>query len=365
MRTSIPTPDDVFSVGEVARAAGVSGRTARHLVRDAQIPAFRGYLDREDALRAVRMLRGIEQAGHGRSPLTLPRETRRRSGFSLVASGLLHAAAILALVFAAWLKLLDANDTEQIVKDASPVRLVFLMTPGPGGGGGGSGLKMPEPPSRAERKPPARVVRKVSSPVPPVRKSPTPRPVTVEPPRPLPPPNVDPVVADPPKPAPAPPAVQAPVVPAPADSKNTLGVLSQAPALSVSAGSGQGGSAGAGDGSGLGDGRGAGIGPGSGGGTGGGPFQPGAGIEPPTLLREVKPLYTDEARRRSIEGDVTLEIVVRRDGSVGSPRVTRSLGAGLDERAVDAVRQWRFGPARRQGAPVDVVVEVSVEFKLR
>ena len=133
----------------------------------------------------------------------------------------------------------------------------------------------------------------------------------------------------------------------------------------MSAGSGQGGSAGAGDGSGLGDGRGAGIGPGSGGGTGGGPFQPGAGIEPPTLLREVKPLYTDEARRRSIEGDVTLEIVVRRDGISWSPRVTRSLGAGLDERAVDAVRQWRFGPARRQGAPVDVVVEVSVEFKLR
>jgi TonB family protein len=43
----------------------------------------------------------------------------------------------------------------------------------------------------------------------------------------------------------------------------------------------------------------------------------------------------------------------------------RSLGAGLDQRAVDAVRQWRFGAARRQGSPVDVVVEVSVEFKLR
>jgi len=79
----------------------------------------------------------------------------------------------------------------------------------------------------------------------------------------------------------------------------------------------------------------------------------------------VKPAYTDDARRRSIEGNVVLEIVVRRDGSVGNLRVLRSLGAGLDEKALDAVRQWRFGPARRQGAPVDVVVEVSVEFSLR
>ena len=60
-----------------------------------------------------------------------------------------------------------------------------------------------------------------------------------------------------------------------------------------------------------------------------------------------------------------LEIVVRRDGSVGNLRVLRKLGAGLDERALDAVRQWRFAPATRQRAAVDVVVEVSVEFKLR
>jgi TonB family protein len=53
------------------------------------------------------------------------------------------------------------------------------------------------------------------------------------------------------------------------------------------------------------------------------------------------------------------------DGRVGSVRTLRSLGGGLDQKAVEAVRQWRFSPARRQGAPVDVVVEVSVEFKLR
>jgi protein TonB len=82
-------------------------------------------------------------------------------------------------------------------------------------------------------------------------------------------------------------------------------------------------------------------------------------------VREVRPVYTDEGRRRAVEGDVVLEIVVRRDGTVGTVRVVRTLGAGLDQRAMEAVRQWKFGPATRDGAPVDVVVEVSVEFKLR
>jgi protein TonB len=115
----------------------------------------------------------------------------------------------------------------------------------------------------------------------------------------------------------------------------------------------------------MGEGTGSGIGPGSGGGTGGGPYRPGSGITPPGLLREIRPDYTEEARRRGIEGDVVLEIVVRADGSVGSARVLQGLGGGLDQRATDAVRQWRFSPARRYGSPVDVIVEVAVEFKLR
>ena len=86
---------------------------------------------------------------------------------------------------------------------------------------------------------------------------------------------------------------------------------------------------------------------------------------PPKLLREVKADYTDEARRRGLRGDTLLEIVVRRDGSVGDVRILKSLGGGLDERAIAAVRQWKFAPATRHGAPVDVVVEVAVEFMLR
>jgi periplasmic protein TonB len=82
-------------------------------------------------------------------------------------------------------------------------------------------------------------------------------------------------------------------------------------------------------------------------------------------VHEVKADYTDDARRRSISGDVLLEIVVRSDGGVGEVRILRGLGAGLDQRAVQAVRQWRFDPARRKGVPVDVLVEVAVEFILR
>jgi len=46
-------------------------------------------------------------------------------------------------------------------------------------------------------------------------------------------------------------------------------------------------------------------------------------------------------------------------------KLLQGLGAGLDERAIDAVRQWRFSPAKRYGTPVDVIVEVAMEFKLR
>ena len=92
---------------------------------------------------------------------------------------------------------------------------------------------------------------------------------------------------------------------------------------------------------------------------------PGSGITAPAITREVKPDYTEEGRRRNLEGDVVLEIVVRSDGSVGNVKLLQGLGAGLDQRAVDAVRQWRFAPAKRLGVPVDVIVEVAMEFKLR
>ena len=55
---------------------------------------------------------------------------------------------------------------------------------------------------------------------------------------------------------------------------------------------------------------------------------PGSGVEPPRLLREVRADYTDEARRANINGEVVLEIVVRRDGTVGDVRILQRLGVG-------------------------------------
>jgi TonB family protein len=161
------------------------------------------------------------------------------------------------------------------------------------------------------------------------------------------------------------PLVVAPSVPAPADTRDRIGVLAPSMPQAESRGPGRGGGAGTGTGSGLGSGDGSGVGPGSGGGAGGGPYRAGSGIEPPRLLREVKADYTEDARQRGIAGAVVLEIVVRKDGAVGDVRVLEGLGGGLNERAIQAVRQWRFAPGERHGTPVDVIVEVAVEFSLR
>jgi protein TonB len=157
----------------------------------------------------------------------------------------------------------------------------------------------------------------------------------------------------------------APVVSAASDDRDRGGLIEEVREAAASQGPGTDGGAGAGQGAGNGTGLGAGIGDGLGGGIGGGPYRPGSGIDPPRLLREVKAEYTEEARRRGVSGDVVLEIVVQRDGSVGAVTVLQGLGSGLDQRAVAAVRQWRFTPARIRNAAVDVIVEVAVEFTLR
>ena len=96
-----------------------------------------------------------------------------------------------------------------------------------------------------------------------------------------------------------------------------------------------------------------------------GPIVPEAASTRRACLKEVKADYTEEARQRGVAGDVVMEIVIRSDGSVGDVKILQGLAGGLNDRAILAVRQWRFAPAKRLGAPVDVIVEVAVEFKLR
>jgi TonB family protein len=134
---------------------------------------------------------------------------------------------------------------------------------------------------------------------------------------------------------------------------------------SMGMGTGPGG--GGGNGTGIGPGSGSGLGPGSGGGTGGGVYDVGNGVTEPKLIREVKPQYTADAMRAKVQGEVELEAVVNPDGSVDRIRVTRSLDRtfGLDQKAIEAVRQWRFMPGMRQGQPVAVRVSVVLDFTLR
>ena len=77
------------------------------------------------------------------------------------------------------------------------------------------------------------------------------------------------------------------------------------------------------------------------------------------------PFYPSAARQRGWEGDVLIAAEVRSDGRIGAARIKRSSGyASLDQSALDAVRGWRFEPARRMGSPVDAWVEIPIRFKL-
>jgi periplasmic protein TonB len=359
-----PTLPDVFSADEIARAAGVRARDVRALADGGVIQPLPGgrYFSATEAVTAVRSLGAGVPAPE--RPLFRPSGgLRRQPGMPIAVSGSLHAAMLALIVFVASVG--ATTQARTVPEDLKNLRMVFLLSPGPGGGGGGGGLKQPAPPPPAERK----GVEKLHSPVPPVRRHP--KPVEVEAKQVTPPPRIEPPpVITPQEPPPVVKAeaihpVFAPVVPAAADPADRAGIPAKGAPAVESAGPGSGGGTGSGQGTGIGPGSGSGIGPGSGGGTGGGPYRPGAGITPPSILHEVTPDYTDEGRRRAIQGDVVLEIVVRSDGTVGSVKTVQGLGFGLDQRAADAVRQWRFNPARRYGTPVDVIVEIAVEFKLR
>ncbi len=345
---------DLYSLAEIAAAADVADAVvldlaARgHLALVGPIPdaaPMHALVAGPAAIAAVRALAsGTTPGADARSVIAVVASTARPAGLPVALSTGLHAVAGLAIVGIAslGLSLRAAPPVDEVVAH-EPVRLVYLSLPGPGGGGGGGGLKQPLPAPRAQRE----GTHSLASPLPPREPPPAPEPPPLEPldATPLPP-------------------VMAPVASAPSDAANVDGVMKDAPAAD-SRGTGAEGGTGSGRGKGMGDGDGAGIGDGTGGGTGGGPYRPGSGVEPPRLLREVKASYTDEARRAGIAGEVEMEITIRRDGSVSDVRILRGLGGGLNERAAAAVRQWRFAPARLKGTPVDVIVEVAVEFTLR
>lgn len=346
-------PVDVYTAEEVARAVGVPISAVRALIASGDLRPLaagaRRHFAESDVVRVVRRLRDVAVIDavaaipslFSRPSSIAPSQTSGRR--PLVVSGFAHVLILFASVWLSW----RTPHTVAAAALAEPARLVFLTVPGAGGGGGGSGEKRREP-TRFERAGRDPVSVPVAAPV-------RPRIGREDATRREPDPNVAAPSAAPLEPLPATP-LTAPLATTAAALSASDGVI-EAETGSVPAGSGQGTGNGQGDGSG--------VGPGEGGGIGGGPYRAGSGIQPPRLLREVKADYTEEARRKGITGDVILEIVVRRDGRVGDVTVLTGLDPGLDQRAIVAVRQWQFSPARRQNQSVDVLVEVAVEFSLR
>jgi len=136
------------------------------------------------------------------------------------------------------------------------------------------------------------------------------------------------------------------------------------PSAPASNGIGSGGGIGSGSGGGAGVGHGPGVGAGSGGGVGGGVFKVGGAISAPRAVSTPDPEYTEEARTAKTQGTCVLWLIVDDQGRPRNIRVVRGLGFGLDAKAIEAVRRWRFQPALKDGAPVNVQISVEVGFHL-
>jgi protein TonB len=139
-----------------------------------------------------------------------------------------------------------------------------------------------------------------------------------------------------------------------ADAPN-LG-MAASPAVVVSMGNGSGG--------GLGSGSGNGLGTGSGGNYGGGVFKVGGGVSEPQVISAPEPQFTEAARQAKVSGKVVVYLQVNTEGRPMHVRVVKGLGMGLDEKAVEAVRQYQFKPAMRDGHPVTVEMNVDVNFQI-
>ncbi len=261
----------------------------------------------------------------------------------LVGSGIVHVVLLVVV-------LAGAAVGHQVVQQAKQREVVTLIAPSPdsyifqssrkvvgGGGGGGDHDPLPAPKGRLPRFAPVQI---------------TPPQIVLR--------NMKPKLT-----------AEATVVVPPQvqlaeNHMPNLGIPSVAamPSAPPSNGSGSGGGIGSGSGGGVGVGHGAGVGAGSGGGIGGGVFKVGGGISAPLAVLTPDPEYTEEARRAKTQGTCTLWLIVDAAGHPRDIRVVHGLGFGLDAKAMEAVQQWRFDPALKNGRPVTVQISIEVEFKL-
>jgi periplasmic protein TonB len=144
-----------------------------------------------------------------------------------------------------------------------------------------------------------------------------------------------------------------------------FGVKNSANVTLASNGSGANGGMGSGFGGGLGSGNGNGYGPGTGGNTGGGVYRVGGGVSAPVPIFTPEAEFSDEARRAKYQGVCLISLIVDAQGNPQNPRVVRPLGMGLDEKALEAVRKYKFKPAMKDGrTPVPVMMSIEVNFRL-
>jgi TonB family protein len=141
--------------------------------------------------------------------------------------------------------------------------------------------------------------------------------------------------------------------------------VTNSPNVVFSNGTGGRGGIGSGSNGGVGSGNGNGFGPGFDGNAGGGVRKVGDGISAPSLIYKVEAEFSDEARRAKYEGAVIINLIVDANGNPQQVRVSRSLGMGLDEKALEAVKQYKFKPAKdKSGKPVPVYMSVEIDFHL-
>jgi len=205
------------------------------------------------------------------------------------------------------------------------------------GGGGGGGDRSPLPASKGKL--PKQALRQFTPPMA-VVNNPNPK-LTMEPS----------IIV--------PPDVKLPDCPSCTNYGDPLGKLGP-----LSNGPGSGGGIGSGSGGGVGSGKGGGFGPGEGGGVGGGVFKVGGGVTAPSLLFKVEPEYSEEARKAKYQGTVLLYVEVDPSGKATNMKVLHSLGLGLDEKAMEAVKKWKFKPGLKDGKAVTVQAQIEVNFRL-
>lgn len=272
--------------------------------------------------------------------LGLDQRVRRRSRSSTVLSVFLHIVMIATIL---WIGMgVHGPVVDSSMTTVAPIQFTLYDPPPPpvmpvvkvrGGGGGGGAHELIAPTRGSLPKVVARI---------PI--------IPLEPPK-----------IDPPK------LLVEPAVPVrlpQASSMPKLGVPQSQQVAMASQGGGSGSGFGFGLGGGVGSGRGIGQGPGSDRGYGGGVMSVGGGVSAPQVIHSVQPQFTSEARRSNYQGVVAVQLIVDSQGFPQDARVVRHLGMGLDEEAIQAVKQYKFKPAMYEGHPVSVQMIVDVDFRL-